>query len=126
MYWYRHRADEVTGRPYLSIGAGWRDAVRRRIVTYGVEDWREEIPWMTLYFSTGVWVSLSLVRAPRFTPEPRPSELAAQVVEHVDAGDEAEEALAVDTRSPPCPARRWAAATRRGVVACTVVEPRGS
>ena len=24
---------------------------------------------MTLYFSTGVWVSLSLVRAPRFTPD---------------------------------------------------------
>jgi hypothetical protein len=66
MYWYRHRADEIAGRPYLSLAAGWGDAVRRRVVTYSVEDWREEIPWMTLYFSAGVWVSLSLVRAPRF------------------------------------------------------------
>jgi hypothetical protein len=69
MYWYRHRADELAGRPYLSIEEGWRDAVRRRVVTYRVEDWREEIPWMTLYFSAGVWVSLSLVRAPRFLPD---------------------------------------------------------
>jgi hypothetical protein len=23
------------------------------------------MPWMTLYFSVGVWISLSLIRAPR-------------------------------------------------------------
>jgi hypothetical protein len=68
MYFYRHRADEAVGRTYLSIRDGWRDAASRWIVTYRVEDWEEEIPWMTLYFSTGVWVSLSLVRAPRFQP----------------------------------------------------------
>jgi hypothetical protein len=66
MYFYRHRADEAVGRTYLSLRDGWRDAAGRWIVTYRVEDWEEEIPWMTLYFSTGVWVSLSLVRAPRF------------------------------------------------------------
>ncbi len=26
--------------------------------------WRAEIPWMTLYFSVGVWVSIALMRAP--------------------------------------------------------------
>jgi len=30
-----------------------------------LEDWREEMPWMSLYFSAGVWISLSLIRAPR-------------------------------------------------------------
>jgi hypothetical protein len=69
MYWYRRRADEETGRKYLSVGDGWQDASRRWVVTYGWDDWKEEIPWQTLYFSTGVWVSLSLVRGPRFKRE---------------------------------------------------------
>jgi hypothetical protein len=25
------------------------------------EIWREEVPWMTLYFSIGVWPSLAMV-----------------------------------------------------------------
>jgi hypothetical protein len=25
------------------------------------EVWREEVPWMTLYFSIGVWTSLAMV-----------------------------------------------------------------
>jgi hypothetical protein len=66
MYWYRHLADEAAGRAYLSLAEGWRDAAHRWVVTYRWDDWHEEIPWMTLYFSAGVWVSLSLVRAPRF------------------------------------------------------------
>ena len=29
-----------------------------------IEDWRWEMLWMSLYFSFGVWISVSLIRAP--------------------------------------------------------------
>jgi len=63
MYLRRWRADEQSKRPYLSFVEGVRDAGLHRVVTRDWEPWREEVPWMSLYFSTGVWVSLWLVRA---------------------------------------------------------------
>ncbi len=51
MYLYRWQADEVQGREYLSLSQGLEDAWSRRVVTFAWEDWRTEIPWMTLYFS---------------------------------------------------------------------------
>ena len=39
-----------------------RDAAFRVVVTRDWEPWHEEVAWMSLYFSTGVWVSLWLVR----------------------------------------------------------------
>ncbi|MGQ0507147.1 MAG: hypothetical protein ACT4TC_17705 [Myxococcaceae bacterium] len=65
MYWRRWREDEARNKPYLTIAEGWRDANSRRVVTGRWEDWREEMPWMSLYFSVGVWVSLALVLQPR-------------------------------------------------------------
>jgi hypothetical protein len=29
-------------------------------VTHDIGEWREEIPWMSLYFSAAVWASLAL------------------------------------------------------------------
>jgi hypothetical protein len=69
MYVSRYRADRAAGRPTLFLTQGIRDCWQRRVVTYRWDDWNEEIPWMSLYFSTGVWVSLSLVRAPDFEPD---------------------------------------------------------
>jgi hypothetical protein len=66
MYVSRHRVDTLNGRPYLTLRQGLRDSALRRVVTRSWEDWNGEIPWMSLYFSTGVWVSLSLVRGPDF------------------------------------------------------------
>ena len=66
MYLRRWREDEAAGRRYLTVGEGWRDASSRWIVTRRWADWREEVPWMSLYFSAGAWLSLSLARAPRF------------------------------------------------------------
>jgi hypothetical protein len=45
----------------LSLATGLHDSYRRRhpIFTWAV--WREEVPWMTLYFSIGVWTSLAMV-----------------------------------------------------------------
>jgi len=63
MYLRRWRADEQSKRPYLSFVEGVRDAGLHRVVTRDWAPWREEVPWMSLYFSTGVWVSLWLIRA---------------------------------------------------------------
>jgi hypothetical protein len=64
MYLSRWRADEAAGKVYLSLLAGVRDASHRWVATRSWQEWRDEIPWMSLYFSVGVWVSLALVRAP--------------------------------------------------------------
>lgn len=69
MYWARWRAGEARGRRYFSLAEGWRDAGSRSVVTRRWEDWVEEMPWMTLYFSVGVWFSIGCVRAPRFQGE---------------------------------------------------------
>lgn len=63
MYWARWRADGAAGRRYLSIAEGVADVCRRRIVSYRWEDWKSEMLWMSLYFSLGVWSSISLVYA---------------------------------------------------------------
>jgi hypothetical protein len=72
MYISRWRADEARGRAYLALGQGLRDAWSRRVVTFSWEEWRAEIPWMTLYFSVCVWWSLALVHSPRPVPDPVP------------------------------------------------------
>ena len=72
MYISRWQADEASGRAYLALGQGLCDAWSRRVVTFSWEEWRAEIPWMTLYFSVCVWWSLALVHAPRPGPDPVP------------------------------------------------------
>jgi hypothetical protein len=72
MYISRWQADEARGRAYLALGQGLRDAWSRRVVTFSWEEWRAEIPWMTLYFSVCVWWSLALVHSPRPVPDPVP------------------------------------------------------
>ena len=63
MYWSRWRADQASGRRYLSVTQGLADVWRRRIVSSRWEDWRTEVLWMTLYFTLGVWSSISIVYA---------------------------------------------------------------
>lgn len=63
MYWSRWRADQTSQHHYLSLAQGWIDTCRRRVVSYRWEDWKSEVLWMTLYFSLGVWSSVSLVFA---------------------------------------------------------------
>jgi len=64
MYWSRWIADEATGRHYMSIAQGVRDVAARRVVSYRWADWKHEIAWMSLYFSVGVWISISLIHVP--------------------------------------------------------------
>jgi hypothetical protein len=69
MYLSRWRADEAGGRAYLTLSQGLDDAWSRRVVTFSWQEWRTEVPWMTLYFSVCVWWSLALVYAPRLKPD---------------------------------------------------------
>lgn len=71
MYVGRVRADDASGKTFLTVPQGFQDAASRRVVTRRWDDWRDEMPWMTLYFSAGVWISISLIRAPRFEPAER-------------------------------------------------------
>lgn len=63
VYWSRWMADEASGHHFLSIVQGVRDASERRIVSFRWEDWQNEVAWMSLYFSVGVWISISLIHA---------------------------------------------------------------
>jgi hypothetical protein len=63
MYWSRWLADQASGRRYLRLSQGALDVRRRRIVSYRWEDWKNEVLWMSLYFTLGVWSSVSLVYA---------------------------------------------------------------
>lgn len=63
MYWSRWLADRSAGHQRLSITQGILDLFRRRVVSYRWEDWKSEVPWMSLYFTLGVWSSISIVYA---------------------------------------------------------------
>ena len=60
-YIARWQTGRRAGLRYLRIRDGLKDAFVRRQVTRASEDWRNEVLWMSLYFSAGVWVSLALV-----------------------------------------------------------------
>jgi len=62
-YWARWMADQASGRHYLSLAQGWLDITQRRVVSHRWEDWKSEVVWMSLYFSVGVWASISLIHA---------------------------------------------------------------
>jgi hypothetical protein len=61
MYWSRWLVDHANGHKYLSIAEGLVDVRRRWTVSYRWEDWKNEVPWMSLYFTFGVWSSIWLV-----------------------------------------------------------------
>ena len=43
---------------YLSFFKGIKELSNCRIVSDSIKDWKEEIPWLTLYFSISVWISI--------------------------------------------------------------------
>jgi hypothetical protein len=60
MYLARWRADLASGKELLGIVSGLHDVGTRWTVTHDIMHWREEIAWMSLYFSAAVWSSLVL------------------------------------------------------------------
>jgi hypothetical protein len=60
MYLSRWRAELADGSKLLSPLEGLRDVSTRWIVTHDLAEWKDEIAWMSLYFSAAVWASLAL------------------------------------------------------------------
>src|SRR5262249_33885445 len=60
MYLTRWRAEVANGSRPLSPLEGLRDASFRWVVTHDIAEWKDEIAWMSLYFSAAVWASLAL------------------------------------------------------------------
>jgi hypothetical protein len=65
MYIRRWRQGRAEGTTYLPVGRGISDAWSRRVVTRSWADWKEELAWMTMYFSAAVWISLATLHLPR-------------------------------------------------------------
>jgi len=68
MYWSRWMEDQAAGRHQLDLAQGLFDVSERRVVSHHWDDWKNEIAWMSLYFSVAVWLSIALVHAPVLTP----------------------------------------------------------
>ena len=60
MYVSRWRDKAANGSRLLRPLEGLRDASTRRVVTRDFAAWKDEIAWMSLYFSAAVWSSLAL------------------------------------------------------------------
>ena len=90
MYLGRWWSEIAGGGKFLGPLEGLRDASTRWVVTRDFAQWKDEIAWMSLYFSAAVWASLALCvcysledRLPRYRTEAtvasRPSETVAVV-----------------------------------------------
>jgi len=60
MYLGRWRAALADGKQHLRLLDGLYDVTTRWIVTHDLSEWKQEIAWMSLYFSAAVWASLVL------------------------------------------------------------------
>ena len=76
MYLSRWRAEVADGGKLLRPLEGLHDVSTRWVVTHDFAQWKDEIPWMSLYFSAAVWASLALCvfysledRLPRYRTE---------------------------------------------------------
>jgi hypothetical protein len=64
MYLNRWRGNVSDSSKRMRPLEGLWDVTTRWVVTHDLADWREEILWMSLYFSAGVWASLALCVLP--------------------------------------------------------------
>jgi hypothetical protein len=60
MYLNRWQDGFAVGSKVLGALEGLRDASTRRVVTHDFAQWKDEIAWMSLYFTVAVWSSLAL------------------------------------------------------------------
>ena len=64
MYLSRWQADLGAGHKYLSLHEGMREVLELCIVTRSWAAWREDVAWLSLYFTVAVWVSIALAHVP--------------------------------------------------------------
>jgi hypothetical protein len=60
MYLGRWRTEVGDGSRLLGPLEGFRDVCTRWVVNHDLAEWKDEIAWMSLYFSAAVWASLAL------------------------------------------------------------------
>src|SRR5262249_26136290 len=60
MYVNRWQYGLADGGKALPPLEGLRDACTRWVVTHDFAQWKDEIAWMSLYFTAAVWASLAL------------------------------------------------------------------
>jgi hypothetical protein len=60
IYFARWQTELADGTPFLGFVSGMHDVATRWVVTHNIVQWRNEIAWMSLYFSFAVWSSLML------------------------------------------------------------------
>jgi hypothetical protein len=61
---YLERWRQASGEAALPLAVGFQEVLRRCTPTPAIAAWRADIPWLTLYFSAGVWLSIALVAVP--------------------------------------------------------------
>lgn len=95
MYLSRWKDGLANGSKVLGPLEGLRDASTRWVVSFDFAQWRDEIAWMSLYFTAAVWASLALClvyslgdHLPQYRTEP-----AAQVQRFLQTHQGEDEAL---------------------------------
>lgn len=68
MYLSRWQLALAEGHPAMSMAAGLREVLEQCNVVREWAAWREDVPWLTLYFSAAVWISIALAHAPPLAP----------------------------------------------------------
>jgi hypothetical protein len=67
MYVARWQATLASGFGTLPLATGLGEIAARCNVVRSWDTWRQEVPWLSLYFSTAVWISIALAHAPPLT-----------------------------------------------------------
>ena len=60
MYLARWHTETAAGQEFFGLLGGLHDVATRWVVTHDIDRWKNEIAWMSLYFSLAVWTSLIL------------------------------------------------------------------
>ena len=61
MYFSCSRNHGTNDRRYLSLDEGMRDAFVRRVHTQDWAVWKNEVVWISAYFTFGVWLSIGMI-----------------------------------------------------------------
>ena len=87
MYLTRWRAGVADGARLLTPLEGLREVSTRWVVTRDLAEWRDEMVWMSLYFSMAVWASLALCalysfdnQLPRYRTQAAPASCVVECV----------------------------------------------
>jgi hypothetical protein len=64
MYLARWQADVTAGHEYLELREGMRELLQRCVVTRDWNAWGQDVPWLSLYFTIAVWISIALAHVP--------------------------------------------------------------